>query len=124
MNRLDYYQFPGFENIYLEDSYTLDIRVSSSSVEFLLLVVLTERHPLYKTPASDEQYCYRHARLAFPNVRHTGWIKKTMTPYTDANGEIDYGNIDAFFLIEGHYYILGDWGELDIVSDPPLIEIL
>ena len=39
--KLNYFNFEGFEHIYLEDSYVLSIKTDSSSAEFLLEVVLT-----------------------------------------------------------------------------------
>jgi len=41
-----------------------------------------------------------------------------MQPYTDATGEVDYGNIDEFYLADEHYYLSGDWGKLKIKSSP------
>ena len=32
----------------------------------------------------------------------------------DANGEIDYGNIDTFVLSDGLYILDGDWGNMEI----------
>ncbi len=64
--RLDYFNFPGFENIYLEDSYVLEIKTNSTSVEILLEAVLTEQHSLYTNPKNDEQYCYKKSCNSFP----------------------------------------------------------
>lgn len=58
MERLNYWQFPGFENIYLEDSYVLSIN-DKTSIQILLEAVLTENHSLYTQPLPEEQYCYR-----------------------------------------------------------------
>jgi len=120
---MPYTQLPGFEHVYLEDSYVLDLQINRSSVEFSLLVVLLEQHRLYKPPTPDEQYCYRSGWLRFPNVERTEWLEKSVKPYTDATGTVDYGNIDEFFAVDRHYYIRGDWGELEIVSSPPMLQI-
>jgi hypothetical protein len=53
--RLDYCDFQGFENIYLEDSYVLEIKTNSTSVEILLEAIMTEQHSLYTNPKNDEQ---------------------------------------------------------------------
>jgi len=97
MDQVPYQDFAGFENVYLEDSYVLDIRIKPYVVEFFLLVVLTEQHPLYGTPPATEQYCYRQALLQFTNVERVTWIMKSLVQYTDAEGNVDYGNIDEFF---------------------------
>ncbi|MEO9123109.1 MAG: hypothetical protein ABI262_00210 [Microcoleus sp.] len=45
-----------------------------------------------------------------------------ISPIADPDGSIDYGNIDEFFRADGKYYLrVGEWGELTIVSDPPMI---
>ena len=46
-----------------------------------------------------------------------------MRPYKDALCETDYGNIDEFYLTNGHYYLSGDWGELEIISAPPVLTL-
>lgn len=123
MEQVQYSRFRGFEHVYLEDSFVLDIQTAPSSAEIALEIVLTENHPLYKTPPLDEQYCYRKARIYFPDAERVEWIEKSMIPSTDATGNVDYGNIDEFFLANEHYHVRGDWGELDIVSSPPLLEV-
>ncbi|SKB11761.1 hypothetical protein PL11201_180015 [Planktothrix sp. PCC 11201] len=49
MDRLNYWQLPGLENIYLEDSYVLGIK-TDTSIEFFLEAILTENHSLYTSP--------------------------------------------------------------------------
>jgi hypothetical protein len=123
MERIPYYQLEGLEHVYLEDSYVLDIKTDPASVEFLLCVVLTEHHPLYRFPSPAEQYCYRRGLLRFPNVERVEWLEKSMMPSTDATGAVDYGNIDEFYLADGDYYLSGDWGRLEIKSSPPSLEV-
>ena len=123
MEHIPYYQLEGFEHVYLEDSYVLDIRTDSTSVEFSLCVVLTEEHPLYRAPLAGEQYCYRRGLLRFPHVERVEWMEKSIMPSTDATGAVDYGNIDEFYLADGHYYLRGDWGRLEIKSSPPSLQV-
>jgi hypothetical protein len=49
--------------------------------------------------------------------------QKSMHPYKDANSEVDYGNIDEFYFVDGHYYLAGDWGAFNIVSSKPVFEM-
>jgi hypothetical protein len=37
-----------------------------------------------------------------------------MRPIRDATGEIDYGNIDAWWLDGAVSHVVGEWGELEI----------
>ena len=47
-----------------------------------------------------------------------------MVPNEDPSGEVDYGNIDAFYLVDGNYHIAGEWGVLHIVSSAPTFDLL
>lgn len=121
MERLNYWQFPGFENIYLEDSYVLSIN-AKTSIQILLETVLTENHSLYTQPLPGEQYCYRRMTVNFPHPQTYDLVVNNISPIADPDGSIDYGNIDEFFRADGKYYLrVGEWGELTIVSDPPMI---
>ncbi len=121
MERLNYWQFPGFENIYLEDSYVLSIN-AKTSIQILLETVLTENHSLYTQPLPAEQYCYRRMTVNFPHPQTYDLVVNNISPIADPDGSIDYGNIDEFFRADGKYYLrVGEWGELTIVSDPPMI---
>ncbi|MEG5139065.1 MULTISPECIES: hypothetical protein [unclassified Microcoleus] len=121
MERLNYWQFPGFENIYLEDSYVLSIN-AKTSIQILLEAVLTENHSLYTQPLPGEQYCYRRMTINFPHPQTYDLVVNNISPIADPDGSIDYGNIDEFFRADSKYYLrVGEWGELTIVSDPPMI---
>lgn len=120
MERLNYWQFSGFENIYLEDSYVLSIN-AKTSIQILLETVLTENHSLYTQPLPGEQYCYRRMTVNFPHPQTYDLVLNNISPIADPDGSVDYGNIDEFFSADGKYYLRGEWGELTIVSDPPIL---
>jgi hypothetical protein len=120
MDRVDYWNFPGFEDIYLEDSYLLDLQTNSQVVA-RVEAVLKESHPAYSPPKSGEQYAYKDILIIFPNVESYRWLGKKMTPTRDPDGRIDYGNIDELYSLKGKYYMAGDWGKIEIVSDPPTV---
>jgi hypothetical protein len=122
--RREYHQLSGLAEFYFEDSYVLGINTFPETVEIILSAVLTERHPLYSAPLPNELYCYRRIRIVFPEAETISWLEKSYVPYTDATGEVDFGNIDEFYELAGHYLLLGDWGKLDIVSSEPVAEIL
>ena len=121
MERLNYWQLPGFENIYLEDSYVLSIINAKISIQILLEAVLTENHPLYTPALSEEQYCYRQMTVNFPHPQTYDLVLNNIRAIADPDGSVDYGNIDDFFMADDKYYLRGEWGELTIVSDPPLL---
>ncbi|MGI8548401.1 MAG: hypothetical protein ACR2M1_13920 [Gemmatimonadaceae bacterium] len=124
MRQIPYEQFASFEHVYLEDSYVLNITTTEHSAEFTLDLVLLEGHPLYQRPSAGEQHCFRRALLHFFNAKSVGWIDQSMRPSEDANGEVDYGNIDVMYLEDGEYHVAGEWGELRIVSSPPVIDVI
>ena len=115
----NYSEIPALENVYLEDSYVLEVCEGGDSFEFSLLLVLTEKHSSYTEPQSNEQYCYKKASLSFPNVESVEWIERKMQPIKDSDGSTDFGNVD-FYTFDGRIHNLGgEWGEVKIVSDEP-----
>jgi hypothetical protein len=116
MSKVPYHYLPGFENVYLEDTYVLNIVEEPTRLIFTLDVVLTEGNPLYQVPSIEEQYCYRKALLEFSGVEKIIWISRHLHPFTDATGSVDYGNIDIFYKSDFTYHLEGDWGSVDIES--------
>ncbi len=43
--------------------------------------------------------------IHFPNAESIIWIERKMSPVSDINGEIDFGNIEEFYL-ENDFYRL------------------
>jgi len=125
MSRKPYYELPGFDQVYLEDSFVTGLIETGEELSFVLDLVLREGHPRYSSPKAGEQYCYRHAKLMFAHPTLVRWETRSFRPATDASGEIDYGNIDAMqALDDGSCYLEGNWGAVVIASDPPSIVFL
>ena len=127
---VDYSRLPQLAAYDLENGWLLDVR-EGDSIEFTMAAALTYAHPLNQRTlwAKIENALVRDlppqfgptwARIlvVFPKVRSTKWIKRTMRPNVDPNGSIDYGSTEHF-TVEGDMSRLGgEWGELEIVSDP------
>lgn len=109
-----YYELSGFKDLYLEDSFVLDIEVHPGVVTIDLDAVLLESHPRYEVPPPDEQYCYRRAQIRFNHVRRLHWLNSGLKPARDASGDIDYGGVDEFGLDGETYVVIGNFGHLDI----------
>lgn len=109
--------------MYLEDSYVLGIDSDDRSVRFSIDLVLTPEHPDYRSPGPDEQYCYRRAHIAIENARSVRWLRRTMQPFEDATGEVDYGSIDSWTLDGDVSHIAGDWGELEIAGGDVSVQL-
>lgn len=122
----DYYELNGFENIYLEDSYVLDIidNFEEEVVIFLLDLVLLETHDLYKQPENDEKYFYKKGKIVFECILSLLWHEKTFEKTKALKlKNIDFGNVDIFVYENDKYNLSGDWGNLTIKTNhPPYIE--
>ncbi len=110
-----------FSEIYLEDSYVLELNENGNCIEFIVELVLCEGHNLYKTPKEGEAFFYKKGKIIFPAITSIKWLTKTFSPTKDLNGEIDYGNIDYFICQGNEYHLGGDWGEVFIESQKPTI---
>lgn len=118
-----YEVLPGFRYVLLEESYVLGMRESPDTLEFTLDLVLLRGHPLYCPPAAGEQYCTRRAVLVFPAARRVEWQERRFVPSIDANGEVDFGTVDALCRSGDRYDMSGEWGAVRLTSDVPLLEI-
>lgn len=121
---LNYDDLPGLEAVYLEDSFVREIVECESFTSFTLLAALTPDHPQYEAPRPREQHSYRVATLTFPNVRAITWHARGGQAFTDADGALDYGNVDCFVADpRGFYHLEGEWGSVDITSDAPELRL-
>lgn len=111
-----YEPLPALSDVYLEDSYVLGIESDDRSVRFSIDLALTPEHPAYESPPPDEQYCYRRARISIDDARSVRWRRKTMQPFTDATGEVDYGSIDSWTLDGDVSHVEGEWGEVEVAG--------
>jgi hypothetical protein len=115
----------GFEDIYLEDSWVLGIRLEPGLALFEVELVILESHPRYTTPRPGEQYCYLRGQIRFEGVSSVRWTGQgVVKPAVDATGEVDYGAIDAFDAFDTHCELEGDFGRLEIESPWPSLNIL
>jgi hypothetical protein len=120
----EYRSIPGFEDIYLEDSWVLGVRAEPGRVVFDMELVLNESHPAYLPPNAGEQYCYRTGTIRFEKVEALNWTRQLVVkPAVDATGERDFGAIDVFGIEQGVYVLEGDFGRLEIRSSSPAVDL-
>lgn len=115
---ISYYDIKGFEFVYLEDSYVLDIfeNKEERSITFSMDLILVKNHPLFTFIKQGEHYCYKKANIVFTEVESVSWIEKNIQPIVDVDGTIDFGNIDTFIVLTTGYQLCGEWGEVIINS--------
>ena len=119
-----YPELPGLNVYYFEDSFVRSLRLGGASIDFDLDAVLTPGHPEYHPPPPNEQHCYRTARLSFPNPRRFEFIQTAaVLPAIDVTGERDLGNIDGLTRSGDRFRITGEWGVLEVESDPPTMTL-
>lgn len=111
-----YWDLPGFEDVYLEDSWVIDVRATMGRVAMSLDVVLRETHAAYRAPREGEQYCYRSGSIRFEAVSDLRWTGQAKQPAVDSDGELDLGAIDGFEAHDEVYQLSGDFGSIYVHS--------
>jgi hypothetical protein len=117
-----YWELPGLDQIYLEDSYVLAIHQDDTRVSFDMELVLREGHPLYRRPDPSSMYCYRRGRLVLDGGRDLRWLEKRDVQSWDARGEEDLGNVDIFYREGDVFTLQGDWGKVQVTGAEVKIE--
>jgi hypothetical protein len=82
----------------------------ADSVELTVDAALTYAHP--QSPG------WTKILIVFPKVRSIRWVRREMRPNFDPDGTIDHGSIDSFIVWGNRSHLDGEWGEVEIVSDP------
>ncbi|MEO6087136.1 MAG: hypothetical protein ABIQ18_28890 [Umezawaea sp.] len=118
---LDYSEIPGFENLYLEDSFVMDIVARPGELTIIAELVLTPGHHWYAPPKPGEQYCYRRGSIRFSPVSHLSWSHQGTPPAVDAGGESDFGGIDSLRVDGENYFLEGDWGQIELSGTTPVV---
>jgi hypothetical protein len=89
------------------------------TLTFKMELVLREGHPDYHPPKLGEQYCYRSGLLIFRQVTSLSWVGPSVRPAVDATGEKDYGSVDELRVEAGGYRLIGDFGDIRVISASP-----
>lgn len=117
--------FAGLAEIYLEDSWVLDVTATEHVVVFRLDAVLTPSHPRHRPPSAGEQHCYLRATLTVASTTRSLLHRSDAPATTDSSGEVDFGNIDVFNAVdwdgERAWEMSGGWGGLLTVE--PSVDI-
>jgi hypothetical protein len=109
--RRDYSELPQFANY--DVRFLLDVREEDDSVVFTVEAANTYDH---------SRAGWSKILIVFPKVKLTRWLRKEMQPLVDEDGSVYYGEIDSFIVNRDLSRVTGDWGEVEIVSEP--IEVI
>lgn len=109
----------------LSESYVLRWLSDGRAVVFDLDIALFPEHPRYSSPLPEEWTCYRAGQLIFNDCTSVIGLKEmtSVTPAVDASGEVDYGHIDTFEIVnQSSYALAGEFGHVLIcaASEPTL----
>lgn len=121
--RSEYSSWTALRDLYLEDSYVLEIIEDPPDLSFQMEFVLREGHPEYQAPRPNEPYCYRRGTLIFRDLSELRWLARNDVLSFDATGERDLGNIDQLYCEDGYYTASGDWGRVTFRAQQVLIKM-
>jgi hypothetical protein len=121
---IQYRSLPGFEGMYLEDSFVLEVQATPGRLRITLDLRIGRAHPSYRDPLEGEVACFREAVIEFPAVQELTWTRQGASrPAVDASGEQDWGGIDSLRKVGAIHQLEGDWGVIEIVSQEPTVRI-
>ncbi len=120
-----YWELEGFQDLYLEDSWVLDVVAQPATLRVRCNLVLRESHPLFSGPKPGEQYCYRAGTVLFDNVTELHWVDHPRLEFqaVDANGERDFGSFEVFGVEGNRYKLVGDFGAIELTSAQPTVAL-
>jgi len=114
-----------FSGIDLNDSFVLSWNHDCNNLVFELVASIWPDSKHYEQPKNNEYTCYKPAKLSFNNfVVLSGLLEMSdVTPFTDADNEKDYGNIDSLVSNDSGYTVEGEFGEVSISGGSMRFEI-
>lgn len=111
-----YWEIAGLEDVYLEDSWVIDIVSRPGMLWLEIDLVLRESHPLFMAPKPGEQHCYKRGRLIFRKVTELHWTDQGRPPALGPAGERDYGSVDEMTIDGNRFRATGDFGTMDFIA--------
>ena len=118
-----YYEIPGFEELGLEDSWVMGVQEDASGIVFDVDFALCLKHPFFAPPLSGEANSFHRGHIRFCEPSSVVWYLKARTPPNlDSTSEVDFGNFDSFYFSGNCFHLDGDWGELEVISAPPVVD--
>lgn len=103
--------FDALKDVFLEDSWVLEVLPSTHELALRLDVVLDAKHPLYEAPPFDEQYCSRTAWLVLMSDRPIDIELLESSALTVGTSQV-FCSIEGFAIDPDtqHCVVHGTWG--------------
>jgi hypothetical protein len=113
---MDWQELEIFKGIDLNDSFILNWKHGKDFLTFEIEASIWPESQFYIEPKLNEYTCYRKATLSFINIESLIGLKLLVESpsFIDADGSVDYGNIDSLQLTSDGFSIQGDFGSVHI----------
>ena len=113
------------EGIELQDSFVLDWSANDSELIFQIEASIWPSSIHYVEPKQSEYTCYKRGSIRFLTFDSISGLKDKLEvkQYSDATGELDYGNIDSLSATPNGFSIIGDFGNVLITGGEVVFEI-
>ncbi|WP_223789855.1 hypothetical protein [Marinicella meishanensis] len=114
-----------FEQVDMTDSIVLGWDCTARAFRIRLDVSLLAEHPKYDTPPRQHRSCFVSGELVFDKLTAVSGLHSMdeVSPTTDADGSIDYDTLHGLWKVEGGFCVEGEFGEVRLSSDPPILRI-
>lgn len=100
--------------IAFDGSYVLGISIKPYVFLLTTDFLLTPEHPCYVPPHQGERGCFHRGWLRVDQFSRVHWHATGFPPATDANDEVDFGNIDEISHEGTILRLTGEWGEVEV----------
>ena len=106
------------EGIDFQDSFVLDWTLSDAELLFYIEASIWPNSKHYSKPQTTEHTCYKTASIKFVNFESVIGLKdkSDVIISRDANGDIDFGNVDSLLKTRDGFSIVGDFGDVSVIG--------
>ena len=107
------------DHIDFQSSFVLDWRMDGNDLVFEIEACLVPNHPNYMSPKPGEAMCWVTGKLVFESPIDIQGLKDTeqVSPTTDPDGSLDYGEIEALAInTRGDWIISGEFGDVIVTG--------
>ncbi len=123
LNTSFYFNWPAFNNIYIDESYISGIKQKGDEITFEMDFALLPGHPRATNPNIGERYCYRSGRMRFVKTVDPVWHEKCFGIFRKTRRRSGTAIIAYFGKDPDGYTIYGDFGHLRVNCQDVKVEL-